>query len=379
MLTLTCASLFIHSVQSSLSGERGYDIDKQLVISLNASGLGYTGERGKEFYQQLAEQVSTSPGIEAVTLSTTLPVGLGLTSVEAEIQGGNTRSIYVNVVSPNHFKVTGMQLLRGRDFTGQDVRGAEPVAIVNETFARQWFPNQDPLGQRFNYRSPNPSKQDEWSGASVIGVVRDIKEGLTNEQSMPSIYLPFAQEYVNGQPATLIVRTKSDAAAAMRSTREALLAVNKDIPVSDMVSLRELKESTLWPVKTAGYFTAGLGLLALCLTAIGIYGTTAYLVNLRTKEIGIRMALGAQPRDVLRLVARQGTKLTLIGLGIGIILTIILTRILFSLIFGLGAVAVITFISVPLLTLGVVLVASYFPVRRIARMEPAEALREEKG
>ncbi len=176
---------------------------------------------------------------------------------------------------------------------------------------------------------------------------------------------------------TLVIRTTGDPKSSLPAVRNALLTLNKDLPVRDVIPLQDVRGGSLEPIKLAGAITGGLGLFALCLTAIGIYGMTAYVVSLRTREIGTRIALGAQPRDVLRLVVGKGFRLTVIGVALGLIGALVLTRVLFSLIYGLGAMAYLTFITVPTLTVIVVLLASYLPVRKVSQMEPADALRYE--
>jgi predicted permease len=375
MITLTCAGLFIRSAQMSLSNDRGYDVDKQLILSLNPSGLGYSEAEAKDKLQALADQVKDIPGIETSNLAHTLPLGLGWMTLPADLPEGPSKFIYADIVSPNHFNAMGMRLIKGRDFDSRDKLGAPEIAIVNETLARQWFPNQDAVGQHITYRALNSPDKDAKSTAQIIGVVKDSKYGVINEQLLPFLYLPFAQQYVPGSSMTLVIRTTGDPRSSMPAVRNALLALNKDLPVPDLIPLQDVRGGTLEPIKLAGAITGGLGFLALCLTAIGIYGMTAYLVSLRTRELGTHIALGAQPRDVLRLVVGKGFKLTVIGVAVGLIGALLLTRILFSLIYGLGALAYLTFIIVPVLTVIVVLIASYLPVRKVSEMEPADALR----
>lgn len=377
IIALTCAGLFIRSAQTSLSNDRGYEVDKQLILNLNPSWLGYSEADAKDGLQRLADQVKDIPGIETSNLASTLPLGLGWMTAPAELQNGYSKFLYVNIVSPNHFRAMGMRMVRGRDFDTGDKLGAPEIAIINEALARQWFPNQDPVGQHITYRALNSPDKEARSTAAIVGVVKDCKYGVINEQPLPFLYLPFAQQYIPGMNMTLVVRTTGDPRTSLPAVRNALLTLNKDLPVRDVVPLQDVRGGTLEPIKLAGTITGGLGFLALCLTAIGIYGMTAYIVNLRTREIGTHMALGAQPRDVLRLVVGKGVMLTLIGVAIGLIGALLLTRVLFSLIYGLSAIAYLTFITVPLLMMIVVLFASYWPVRKVSEMEPADALRYE--
>jgi len=377
MITLTCAGLFIRSAQMSLSNDRGYDVDKQLILTLNPSGLGYSEAETKDAFQRLADQVKDIPGIEASNLAHTLPLGLGWMTVPADLPAGISKFVYVDIVSPNHFNAMGMRLIKGRDFSSGDKLGAPETAIINEALARQWFANQNSVGQRITYRSLNSPDKEAKSTAEIVGVVKDSKYGVINEQLLPFLYLPFAQQYTPGTSMTLVIRTSGDPKTSLPAVRNALLTLNKDLPVRDVIPLQDVRGGTLEPIKLAGTITGGLGLLALCLTAIGIYGMTAYLVSLRTREIGTRIALGAQPRDVLRLVVGKGFRLTVIGVAFGLIGALLLTRVLFSLIYGLGGMAYLTFITVPMLTVIVVLIASYLPVRKVSKMEPADALRYE--
>jgi predicted permease len=377
MITLTCAGLFIRSAQLSLSNDRGYDVDKQLILNLNPSGLGYSEAQAKDALQNLVEQVKDIPGIEASNLAHTLPLGLGWMTVPADLPDGISKIVYADIVSPNHFNAMGMRLINGRDFDSGDKLGAPETAIINEALARQWFPNQDPVGQRITYRSLNSQDKDAKNTAEIVGVVKDCKYGVINEQLLPFLYLPFAQLYIPGSDMTLVIRTSGDPKSSLPAVRNALSTLNKNLPVRDVIPLQDVRGGTLEPIKLAGTITGGLGFLALSLTAIGIYGMTAYLVSLRTREIGTRIALGARPRDVLRLVVGKGFRLTVIGVAFGLIGALLLTRVLFSLIYGLGTMAYLTIITVPVLTLIVVLIASYLPVRKVSEMEPADALRYE--
>jgi putative ABC transport system permease protein len=258
------------------------------------------------------------------------------------------------------------RLLRGRDFTEQDDDKSPRVAIINETFARRFFGGEDPIGKRFSLGSPEGAK------TQVIGIVQDGKYAGLNEDPKPFVSRPLWQSDVGA--TSVIVRTEDDPQRLIATVRREIQEMDSHLPISSNTLIEKLSLPML-PARIAASLLGGFGLLALALAAIGIYGVISYAVSTRTHEIGIRMALGAQKADVLKLVLGQGMTLTLIGIAIGLAAALGLTRLMKSLLFGVSATDPMTF-AVASMLLGVVaLLACYLPARRATRVDPIVALR----
>jgi predicted permease len=275
-----------------------------------------------------------------------------------------------NVASPGYFQAMGTRLTQGRDFTAQDEEESAQVAIVNETFARRFFPNANPLGQQFSLGRADGAK------VQIVGVVEDGKYGNLNENGLPYVVRPLWQ-YGSGA-TSVIVRAElgGDLPALMAATRKEIQQLDPLLPIA-ATTLVEKLSLPLLPARLTASLLGGFGLLALALAAIGIYGVMSYGVTQRTHEIGIRMALGAQKRDVLKLVIGQGIRLTLIGVAIGLLAAFGVTRLMKSLLFGVSATDPLTFVGVAGLLLLVTLLACWLPARRAAGVDPLVALRHE--
>jgi len=271
-------------------------------------------------------------------------------------------------VSPGYFQAMSTRLLQGRDFTERDDENAPPVAIINEAFARRFWPGHDPLGKRFS--------QGEAGGPrlQVIGVVEDGKYAGLNEQPQPYFCRPLAQAYVGTN--TIIARTNAEPQKLLAAIRNEVQQLDPHMPVSGKL-LTERLALPLLPARVTAVILGIFGLLALVLAAIGIYGVMSYAVSRRTHEIGVRVALGAQASDVLRLIIGQGMRLTLVGVLIGLTIALLLTRLMKSLLFGVSATDPLTYVGVAALLGGVALLACYLPARRATKIDPMAALRNE--
>jgi putative ABC transport system permease protein len=317
------------------------------------------------------------PGVRTAALSNSLPPDLTQFSDDFEIEGRpiDPRQIpliaYVITVSPDYFAAFAISRQRGRTFTTADREGSPPVVLLSETAARQFFPNEDPIGKRINLRDQG---SPVW--LQILGVVSDVKyNGLANE-ARPAIYLPLAQ--MQSSEVALILKTEpADAASLTTAVREMLKSVDKDIPIIQQFSLEQrLAAATAQPRFRTTLITL-FAALALVLACVGIYGVISYSVTQRTHEIGIRVALGAQTRDVLRLVLRQGLMLTLMGVGCGLIAALVLTRWMEELLFRVSANDPFTFAGIALLLVVLSLFACWVPARRATRVDPVIALRSE--
>jgi predicted permease len=271
-----------------------------------------------------------------------------------------------NRASPGYFQAMDTRLIQGRDFTEQDDERAARVVIVNETFARRFFPGEDPIGKSFSLGgSLSPKRQ-------IVGVVQDGKYAGLTEDPKPFVSRPLWQSYSGA--TIVIVRTAADPLRLIALVRDEVRQLDPNLPMASR-TLTERMDVPLLPARIAASVLGGFGLLALALVAIGIYGVMSYAVSKRTREIGIRMALGAQRADVLKLVIGQGLMLTLIGMAIGSAAALALTRSMNALLFGVSATDPLAYVGVSVLLAGVALLACYLPARRASRVDPMVALR----
>ena len=379
LMLLIGAGLFLSSLRQAQKIDPGFDAEKILITTLNINLLRYTKPQGREFYRQVIDKVEALPGIQSASLARHVPIsGSGRTeslAIEGQPfdQQNNQQpaqaSVAANILGLRYFQTMGIALQRGRDFEAQDDEGTTPVVIVNETFARRYYPEQDAIGKRISV----DGAQGPWR--EIVGVVRDSKYRNLSEDPTPFVYRPLSQNHETGM--TLHVRTTGDPAIATEMVRREIQALEKNLPLTDLQPLTTLFSSALFPARMGALLIIVFGLLALLLAAIGLYGVMAYTVAQRTREIGVRVALGAQRRDVLRLVIGQGMKLSLMGVALGLVSAFVLTRLLESLLFGTSATDATIFILVSLLLTGVALVACLVPARRAMKVDPMVALRYE--
>jgi putative ABC transport system permease protein len=278
----------------------------------------------------------------------------------------------MNVVGLDYFRTMGMPLAQGRDFGSQDREGAPQVVIINETVARRFWPDQNPVGRHLNFGGigGRPDRMIE-----IIGVVKDSKYRSLTEEPTASMFLPLAQNYRANM--ALHVRAASDPKEMVAAVRREVQTMDANLPVYNIKTLAEQKSSSLYTSRMVATLLTFFGLLALLLAAIGIYGVMAYSVNRRTREIGIRMALGARRADVLKLVLGEGLIIVAAGLAVGLGVTFAVTRVISSLLYGVSATDAATFIAVSLLLAGVALGACFVPARRATKVDPMVALRYE--
>ena len=283
-------------------------------------------------------------------------------------QANQSMETQVAITSPGYLQTLGIPLVKGRDFSPQDTKASQRVVIVSETFVNRYWPDQEALGKQLN-----SDLTHEWF--TVIGVARDSKVNGLNEKPTPFLYLPLYQVY----RATVLVtaRTTSDPLAFGKTVEKTIHELNADLVVFDITTLELREQLASFPQRVAGTFVGAFGLLALVLAAVGIYGVTAYTTRQRTHEIGIRVALGASKRDILRLVLGHGLRLTLFGVAIGLALSFGVTRFLTSMLLGVTSTDALTFSTVALLLIAVALFASFIPARRAMRVDPMVALRYE--
>jgi len=326
-----------------------------------------------EFDRQLVAKLENLPGVQAVTLSNRVPLtfGGGSTSVKPEgyvSPANESMETQAAIITPNFFQTMQIPLLKGRDFTLQDTKSSQRVAIVSEAFANRYWPGQEALGKQLNSDFTH-----EWF--KVVGVARDAKETGLNEKPMPFVYLPQYQVY---RPNLIIsARVAGDPLNFAKTIEKTVHELNSEVVVYDVTTLEVRSQFSNFGLRVAGTFVGAFGLLALALAAVGIYGVTSYTTRQRTHEIGIRLTLGATKQDVMRLVLGHGLKLMLFGVGLGLVLSFVLTRFLKGLLLGVTTTDAMTFSSVAVLLCAVALFACFLPARWATGVDPLVAVRYE--
>src|SRR5262249_48228671 len=371
--------LFLRSLWRIQDTPPGFDAENVLTASLRINLLRYTKPQAREFYRRVIERVESVPGVQAASLARVVPIsgdgrrgsfvleGQGEQEINDRIsRGEGLPSVRLNMISPKYFQTMGVALTRGRDFTAQDDEGAPSVVIVNDSFARQYFAGQDPLGKRLRFGEP----RNPWS--EIIGVARDSKYRELSEDFGAIVYQALAQNHETGM--TLHARTAGDPLIVAGTLRREINSIEKNLPLTDMRPLTALIGSSLYPARMGAVLIGVFGSLALSLAAVGLYGVMSYAVSQRTREIGVRMALGAQTRGVLG-VLKEAMTLVVIGMVIGLGLAAALSRLIAGFLFGVGAMDLATFAAIPVLLAMVALLASYLPARRAMKIDPMVALR----
>jgi putative ABC transport system permease protein len=339
-------------------------------------------QRRDSYYKQVLQRVEHLPGVMAAGYSTSIPLawkggtsGFYPEGLKSPIPGmaydANHRE-----VSTNYLKAMNIPLRQGRYFESSDNAQSLPVAIINETMARQYWPGENALGRRFKVGDPDePGKQ--WK--EIVGIVADIRQMGIDEPVKAEMYLPYEQitDWPGYVPRDLAIRTNGDSSNLVGPVRQIIREVDPDQPVSNVATMAEVLGTETAQRRMGMIMLAGFAALALLLASLGIYGVLAYFVTQHTNEIGVRQALGATPRNILLLVLRKGMGLTLIGVGIGLVAAFALTRLMSSLLFGVTAADPLTFATVPLVLVGVALLACYIPARRATKVDPLVALRYE--
>ena len=371
LLLVIVAGLFLRSLQHAAGIEPGFDPNHVEVVGLDLSLANLDDRSGSAFIRTLLERVRALPGVESASAASDLPLDAGTMALGTLKVPGSTQDISAdwNVVEPSFFRTLKIGLVVGRDFDERDIRSAARVAIVSETFARRAWPDRDPLGQRLVQETP-----DGTSELTVIGVASDAQLVWLGSAPEPFIYVANAQQFMSR--TWLVVRNRS-AASAVPHVRALVADLNRNLPVTEALPLSDVTAIGLVPQRIAASVAGTLGAVGLLLAAMGIYAVTAYAVSHRTREIGIRIALGSDERRVLTLVVRQGLVLAGIGVAIGVGLAGVGSSLLESLLFGVRGLDPVTFAGAGLLFALVAVSASYLPARRAARVDPVVALRNE--
>jgi predicted permease len=373
LIALIGAGLFLRSLHNAQRISPGFEVGKLAVLSFDLGAQGYTEERGRQFQQQALERAAAIPGVQSATVANNVPFFQGgfLRTVFLEGQDASDRRagrlVQINVVGPHYLETLGIPLMRGRGLGDMDQPTTPPAVMINETMAKRFWPDQDPLGKRFKFFGQDNLQQ-------VVGVAKDSKYNFIGEDPTPFIYQSTTQVY---QPQLALFVKAERPEAVLGTARGEVQQLDRNLPLTGVFTLNEIFDQSLWAPRMGASLLAVFAGLSLVLAVIGIYGVMAYSVSQRRRELGIRMALGASGADVLRLVILQGIRLTLIGVVVGVVVSLAASRLIASLLFGVSPTDLVTFIVVPLMLALAALAATYLPARRATRIDPMVALRYE--
>jgi predicted permease len=367
---LVSSALFFRTLRNMSDADPGFKQDHILTASIGLGIAGYSDKEADPIEHKILDRVSALPGVKVAALSNWLPLSFNGRNADVYPEGyvpqlHESHEVRRADVTPGYFSLMGIPIVEGRDFTQSDIRTAPPVVIVDQTLASHYWPGQNPLGRHVMI----------WGRMfTVIGVAKNSKHQFVNEQPEPMVYRSFFQ---NPDEPTLMVQTIGDPNSIAPAVQEAIHQVDRQLVLFDVRSLRETtRASTIFPVM-ASTFAGIFAIIALVLAATGIYGVISYRTQLRTHEIGIRVALGASRADVMRLVLMQGIQLTILGLALGLALTFGLTRFIASMLYGVSPTDPMTAMAVGGLLAIISVLACYLPAHRAMRVNPVSAIREQ--
>jgi putative ABC transport system permease protein len=376
MALLVAAGMLVDAVRKTLAFDPGFRTDHLLLMEFDTALVRYRDDQTRDFYRDLRERARALPGVRSLTMTSSIPFSPDNSSKTVVPEGyqfpkgRDSASIGTAVVDENYFSTMKTPVIRGRGFTANDKSGAPLVAVVNEEFARTYWPKQDPIGKRFRLNDTN----GPW--VEVVGLTRTNKYYFIAEPPTQFLYLPFAQE--QSSRMSLVVETYGDPAAISVPLRQVVRSIDANQPVYNVRTFSSFYEQRAISVAmTIMQVVATMGLLGLTLALVGLYGLIAYSVSRRTQEIGIRMAIGATKSDVVKMVLRKGVILVAAGIGVGGVLSFVVARMLTVGLVGLGTPNPITFVVVPIGLLLITMVACYIPARRASLIDPIRALRYE--
>jgi len=379
MVLLVAAGLLMRSFALVTSVNPGFDPTNVIEAEVSLPQFQYsTPQQWRTFSNELLVRLHAQPGLRDSALAAPLPMDRqGEATLAFSIVGnpplppGKSTTADYATVSPDYFHVMRIPLLRGRFFSEQDSPSSPNVAIISETLSRRYFPNQDPIGRQMRFgllSNSNVSRE-------IIGVVGDVRDVALSRKPGPMMYVPFVQAPLWG--GEVVVRSSSSVSSVAAAIRRTVRSIDKDLPVTDVESFPKAVVASVAQERFRTLLMSSFSGIALILAAVGIFGVISYSVSQRTHEIGIRIALGAQQHNVLRLILGQGTKLALLGLGAGAVAALLLTRLMASLLYGVSATDPLTFGAVCIILLAVAVTACYVPARRAMRVDPMVALRHE--
>lgn len=378
IVVLICAGLFIRSLRKAIEIDPGFQTDNLVTMMINPRLLGYDQKAIWRFFPELLHRIETQPGVRTAAVTDELPLQVGELSrgpivKEGEADPPPNQGVIsaCSFVSPKFFDTVRTPLLLGRDFTDRDDAEAPPVVIVNQEFARRFYgSSENAMGKRFRFAQGTPMME-------IIGVAKDGLYRNLYEDRQVFMYLPIYQQPQGAVTLLISAQSPGDFQAVVDSARREIAQMDARLPVVGVMMAEENLSIAYWGPRLAAGMATTFGVLALVLATMGLYSVMTYDVSQRTHEIGIRMALGARVRDVLRLIVSQGMRMVFIGIVLGLMGAFALTRVLSSLLLGVGTTDFVTFVGVTVLLVVVALLACYIPARRAARVDPLVALRHE--
>jgi putative ABC transport system permease protein len=375
LMLLAGAGLMIKSFIRLQQTNLGFNPENVLAVSLTLPESRYPEDRQQaSFFQDALSRLQSVAGVQSAGATTSLPLTLSVNGSDFRIEGhpepeaGKELIINMSGVSPGYFHTLGVPLLKGRDFSDRDNKDAPEAAIINNDLARTYFPNEEPIGKRMKLT-------DGESWISIVGVTGDVKQLGQDIGVKPEIYFPYLQ--VPASSMSLVARTAKEPLSLVGAVKTQIQLIDKDLPIDDAKTMQQLLANSRSGRRFNLILLTGFALVALVLAMVGIYGVMSYTVAQRTHEIGIRVAVGAQSRDVFRMVIGQGMMLALIGVAFGLVGAFALTRLMTTMLFGVEPTDPATFVSITALLTGVALLASYIPARRATKVDPLVALRYE--
>jgi predicted permease len=374
LISLVGAGLFLLSLRNARTMDTGFDTRNLAMLSFDLGALNYDAPRAREFERRALEAAQNTPGVRGAALSNTIPLfngGFGRTLFKEGEDTNNGQSGHVtqySVVSPEYLQTMGIAMVRGQGFDSTIRENTPRVAIINETAARQIWPNEDPIGKRFTFFRDTNATQ-------VIGIARDSTYNALGEPPRPYMYVPLIQ---NPNPAvTVFFRTQGDPRSALNSVRAQIQAMDRNLPITNVWAIGEVISQSLWASTFGATLLTVFAMIAMALCAVGIYGVVGYSVGQRIREFGIRLALGAQPRDVLLMVMKQSALIMGVGLAAGVVAAFFLARLIVTFLYGVNTNSPLAFLATALVLAAVGVFASYIPARRAAKVDPMVALHYE--
>ena len=376
LVVLVCGGLFIKSFRRAQTMDPGFGNENGLIVSLSPTLVGYEEQQARNFYRQVLERVSHVPGVEGASFARTLPLGDSSNSNGPVLKEGETlargsagRNIMTNIVSAGYFNSMQIPIVEGRDFDDRDTPKTQRVIIINQQMAQMFWPGESAIGKRIYIGSDNTDLMQ------VVGVVKTGKYRNLAEDPKPFFY--YSMDQLRPRTMAMVIRPSVDPRSLVGAIRSEVQAIDRRVPLFAVKTMAEHKTYALWAPDMAASFSLAFGVLAILLSAVGLYSVMAYVVSQRTREVGIRMALGANRVHVLKMITRQGMQLAAVGVGIGLLLALALAQVLSSLLIGVSGYDLPTFIVVPVLLVAVALLACYLPARRATKVDPLVALRYE--
>jgi predicted permease len=376
MLLVVGAGLFVQTLSQLGRARLGFQPDHLLLFGVEPPRNSYPGAKTTQLYEQIEDKLAAIPGVQSVTL-TGLPLIAGNVSVHSIVPDGQQRkaegnpSALSNDVGRTFFSTFAIPIIAGRAFDATDTETSVKVAVINESLAKKYFAGRSPVGRTFEFGGDHPTR------LQIVGVSADTKYDRLRKSPEPTFYLPYWQGKNGDSDVTFAVSTHMDTQALLPALRQAVGSIDGNLPILDVRTQNEQIASTMRNERNFADLTAVFGVLALVLAAIGIYGIMAYAVSRRTNEIGIRMALGAEPRRILAMVVREASLLAAIGIASGVCAALAMGRLIASMLYGLRSWDPGTFVASAALLIAVAVAASWIPARRAARMNPVRALRHE--